>query len=62
MKEWELRNEWKWTGKENIGRCSRKGGLDNNVGSTSINDKNAGKSLRKKGICRTFHKNNFLIT
>ena len=39
----------------------KKGGLDNNVGSTNINDKKGGKSLRKKGICRTFHKNNFLI-
>ena len=40
----------------------KKGGLDNNVGSTNINDKNGGNSLRKKSICRTFHKNKFLIT
>ena len=39
----------------------KKGRLDNNVASTNINDKNGGKSWRKKGICRTLHQNKFLI-
>ena len=49
MKEWELRNEWKEMTRDRKYRSMfKKGGLDNNVGSTNINDKNGGKSLRKK--------------